>query len=628
MQHSRLLAMTFLLVLGVCGPAAAQYQIELTFDDGDDFSSDPELNNLETGTGVTARLEGTARRSGLHEGRHGRAVDFPAGGGFVSIAGWTPQPDFIALLWVAARSAAAGDVLHQGGRWRLKLIEGELGVEFFRSDGSSEISVERLPWPDDGGFHHLTVVASGMTSLPSVTVTLDFTDTLIATAPGSLGAEDGTLHLGEGLDGMLDELVVANRPTATLSAEQDRFNRDPDYCPEGTVCMEEGFSLVPRTFVREVPVRFKSVYDPLLCTDATPCPLLFAIQGGSACANDYAMPVDVVPMVRAGFVVVTIDPYCEGNGQTYVPETEVSQFVAVKEHVFAAGAVAPLVSGPEYHATGCSHGAEAVLVWAMREPDHPLRTFARSGGVSGLCARVAGELCAYLGGTNNLGVDVESGEVRTYHEDTDMVGRVTHETVATREVARSWGVNLEGPRCPSGGLPGCQEEGLWGMTYGSRRFATVWRVLESPWNPTGYFVEDVGADCRHCAPAGSVAFECGLCLLRHGRAGMNIQCPECLYYDDPTIRRPEPGATCPLEATWYWDPLGDGGIVDADADGDADPIYGDIPSDADDPPPGKSGGCSCRTGLTGDPGGAGYFGLFITAFLVTTRRRRAGRRPA
>lgn len=536
----------------------------------------------------------------------------------MAVGAWTPAPELVLHVWVAARATDAGDVLHQGGRFRVGLDGGLLRVEFFHADGGTTVSAQSLPWPVDDGFHHVTVGVAGLTGLPTVTVTLDFTDTLTATAPRDLDAWDQTLRLGQGIDGLLDEVILANRATATLDADQDRFNRDPAHCPAGTVCVEELMTLVPRTFVREVPVRWKSVYDPAACTAASPCPLVFAIQGGSACSNDYTMPVDVIPLVQAGFVVVTIDPYCEGNGETYVPETEVSQFVAVKDRVFAAGAVADRVTGPDYHATGCSHGAEAVLVWAMREPDHPRRTFARSGGVSGLCARVAGELCLYLGGTNNLGVDVEAEEVRARHLDTDMVEWISSSTVSTREIARSWGVNLEGPRCPSGGLPGCMEEGFWGMTYGSRRFATAWEAVQDPLAPTGYFVEDVGADCRHCAPAGSQAYACGLCLLRHGRAGMEAACPACLTYDDATIRRGLPGDLCPLESSWYDDPLADAG---PDADVDV-VIPGDLGSDADDPPPTKSDGCACRAGasIPGNSLPAGLFTLLVLGFVGLSLR--------
>jgi hypothetical protein len=606
----------FWLCVGHPGTAAAQYQLELTFDDGDDYSSTPELNNLETGTPVTARLGGTARRSGLHEGRYGRAADLPGAAGHVEVSGWTPAPELVFHVWVSARGTDAGEVIAQGGRWRLFFDAGALRVAFFHADGGTSVSAASLPWPSGGGFHHVTVGVAGLTGLPTVTVTLDFADTIALSAERDLDTWDQTLRLGSGLDGLIDEVILANRAAATLDADQDRFNRDPFHCPPGTVCVEEVMTLVPRTFVRQVPVRWKSVHDPAVCAPATPCPLLFAIQGGGACNNDYAMPADVVPMVRAGFVVVTIDPYCEGEGETFVPETEVSQFVAVKDRVFAAGPVADRLTGPDYHATGCSHGAEAVLVWAMREPDHPLRTFARSGGVSGFCARVAGELCMYLGGTEHLPVDVESEEARLRHQDTDMVGWVTAQTVATREIARSWGVNLEGPRCPSGGLPGCLEEGLWGMTYGSRRFATRWEAEEDPLAPTGYFVEDVGADCRHCAPAGSVAFECGLCLLRHGRAGMEAACPACLTYDDATIRRGGTGDLCPLQSSWYVDPLADAGPED-----DVDVLHdlqGDPGSDAYDPPPAKSDGCACRAGAS-FPGNTPPAGLALLFLLLVFR---------
>jgi hypothetical protein len=222
------------------------------------------------------------------------------------------------------------------------------------------------------------------------------------------------------------------------------------------------------------------------------------------------------------------------------------------------------------------------------------------------------------------------------------------EIVGTREVARSWGRNLEGPVCTADGRVACSEEGQYGMTYASRRFRDVWSAMEG--TPTGYFVEDVGADCRHCAPPGSEAFRCGVCLLRWGRAGMEDACPGCLDYADPSVEWGGPAEQCPLEASWYADPI----PVDAPApardawlDPAADAAPGparrvdsgpepseepdaEAPRDASEPPAANAAG-SGDDDRSGGGGCASAPGrdiplpaLLALCALVTGRRRREG----
>jgi hypothetical protein len=613
-----------LLQFGFIGTAFGQYQAEISFDDQIDHSTIPELNNMETDSPVSVNFEGDARRSLITEGVYGRAADFPTAGGAVVFNNYNWTERFIAHFWIQARNSNSGQLIGQEGRWGLNLNSGNLDLVVTDTMGATSILSPSSPWPSDGEFHHITLTINSVDATPVFTITLDF-DTVITITPSPLLATSSSpLKMGVGLDGMIDEVILANRLFASLTEDQDRFNRDSEYCPEGSVCFEETFFYVPRTFTHQVPVRFKTIYDPLLCSETNPCPILFAIQGGSACNNDYAMPSDVVPMVEQGFLVVTIDPYCEGNGNTFLPETEVSQFVAVKDHMYDFSTASSMILDENYLATGCSHGAEAVMIWAMREPDHPARTFARSAGVSGYCAKVSGNLCGQPGGTENLQIDIESTEAIEHMADTDVVGMISTQVVSTREIARSWGVNTEGPVCPSAGVAGCMEEGFWGMTYGSRRFKTVWQAYENPAAPSGYFIQDIGDDCRHCAPPDSEAFRCGMCMLYHGRQNMEAECPKCLTYEDPTIEIGQEGESCPIESTWYEDPIEnlpnqDAGIADGDTDGEIDT---DAQPDSGDEPTTSSSGCSCRTSTPNSHKNFPLFSMVFASLLLIRRYRK------
>jgi len=55
---------------------------------------------------------------------------------------------------------------------------------------------------------------------------------------------------------------------------------------------------------------------------------------------------------------------------------------------------------------------------------------------------------------------------------------LTPDTVATREFAAAWGLNLEGNVCNAGGRSNCYEESMWGMTYSSRRIRDLWQRLQ------------------------------------------------------------------------------------------------------------------------------------------------------
>lgn len=201
-----------------------------------------------------------------------------------------------------------------------------------------------------------------------------------------------------------------------------------------------------------------------------------------------------------------------------------------------------------------------MLHWALREEHHPARTYARSGGSSGLCTFVSGVLCPDV---VEHALEPFGGELPDFsdpiwqplHEGADLPGMITPEIAETREIAFSWGVNTQGSVCTDSGAVACAKEGLWGVDYTGRRFRTLWQRAEPPFAPTGYFVQDESGDCVHTAGASSKTFRCSLCFLADGRQGMEGSCPECLSYTDPTISEGGEAEACHLEAPWYQDPI-------------------------------------------------------------------------
>lgn len=624
------------LLFAVPPSAGAQIQVELTFDDGPDGSGPgdgrAELNNLETnaaalGEGVvSATLVGAARRSAIDEGRYGRAADLMGGLGSIELAPWGPDPARVYYMWLSPRSVTAGNLLSQPDSWDVHFEDGEIVVGAYRPTGEYVAMPTGARWPSGGSFHHLVIQVDAAGGTPTITVAIDTT----VAAPVELGFLPrapvvDALTLGEGYDGLLDELLVKGQDAPT---DADRYDRDPTFCPAGTTCIEEVIHVTPRDYPHEVPVRMKSVWDDAVCTPSSPCPVLFDVSGGNACPDDYDGPAAVAALVAAGFVVVNVDFYCEASDLWHAFPNETSLLIAAKDHVFDGGAARERIAGTDYLASGCSHGAGTVTQWSLSEADHPARTYARSTGSAGLCASAAGVVCPAVtqAAVERFGVasidevDLEDPAVRAVHERADLVGAVTEELTRTREYARSWGVNSEGPICRADGSFACNEEGQWGMTYASRRFRDVWERAQPADLPSGYFVEDRGADCRHCAPPSSEAFRCGVCMLRVGRPAMEAACPECLGYDDPTIERGPPGELCPIEASWYVDPLAPGAAeVDAGPEPDAGPgVDGGTAPDA-----GSGGGCGCRVDR---PGAVPLeLALFLLGWL-SLRRREPRRR--
>jgi hypothetical protein len=542
--------------------------IELTFDDGDDgtgaHDGHAHLDNMESQTpslvhaGLRAVLTGTARRSAFEAGRYGRAADFPDGEGAIEIVGWEDMPGglYAVYMWVKPRAVDDGNLVELVGRFAIGLQDGQLVARATRSDCEWSTHPLGAKLPADGEYHHVALEINVQNAMLGITLYLDFERVGEVDVP--MMVLDGTpiVRVGAGLDGMIDELMVSERSIG----EGNLFDYSPEDCPERLSCLEEVIAVVPTDFPHRVPVRFKSVYDPKLCTPSHPCPLLFDVSGGGKCADDYTSGASV--FARAGFLAVTVDLYCEGDDDTREFPTETSQLIAVKDHMFFASRLKRLVAGPEYFASGCSHGAGTVLAWSLREPDYPARTYARSAGIDPHCGLHAGKFCPVIAErlerqiVELLGAhDHEDPRAREMHEKHTHVEMATPEVVSSRQLALSWGINLEGPICHDDGNPACNEEGLWAMRYGGRRLRNHWLALEADDHPTGYFVEDHGADCRHCAAPSSPAFRCGLCLLVHGREGMRAECPECLDYSDPDIEFGAKADPCPIEASWYRDPL-------------------------------------------------------------------------
>ncbi len=545
--------------------------LELTFDDADDgagpHDGHADLDNMDTGgvslvhTGLMAKLTGSARRSAIHEGRYGRAADLPDGRGAIEVIGWRDVPGerYAVHMWVHPRAVDGGNLLELVGRFAVGLRAGRLVVETVDAEGAWSAH----PFPDaaltaDGLFHHVVLGIDVRGAVPRFELYLDFEPAGRVEAPLLPVIGEPVVRLGSGFNGMIDELMISN----TGIQEGSLFDYSPVYCPPGLVCLEEVLTTVPTDFSHRVPVRFKSIYDPDRCTPSRPCPLLFDISGGGACADDYQDLGSVTTFAEAGFLVVTVDLYCEGDGDTNEYPTETSQLIVVKDHMLTRSRLRELIEGPQYLATGCSHGAGTVTAWSLREADHPERTYARSASLDPHCGLHAGVQCPAiierLEGqiVELLGAhDHEDPRAVDLHRTHTPVELVTAEVVSSRQLALSWGINLEGPKCTEDGQPACNEEGLWAMRYGARRLRDRWMMLEAKANPTGYFVEDHGADCRHCAPPGSRAFQCGLCLLVHGRQGMGTACPACLTYDHPEIEFGAAAEPCPIEASWYEDPV-------------------------------------------------------------------------
>lgn len=608
--------------------------LELTFDDAKAGSGvatgEARLANMEKSRAqlgvepATATLVGSAVRSALSAGRYGRAAAFPDGAGHVLIAG-IPQvsQSVTAFFWVKAKTLTQGTLFEAVGLFKLLVDKSTLQFEIAQ-DGGSAKRVSLGAFPTDGDWHHLTLTVDRSASTPKLSVEIDASllgSTTSALVKPAVGTPD--VLLGEGFSGWIDELLI--KPG--LPNDSDLFDRSPTHCPAGLTCQEEVLTITPTGFTHEVPVRFKSIYDSSLCSVAKPCPLLFDVSGGNDCADDYQSPASVARFAKAGFFVVTGDAYCEADSSTQPYPTETSQYIAIKEHVRSKSPLKGLIKTGPYHASGCSHGAGMVTVWMLHEADHPTRTYARSPPLDGLCVHANLVTCPAVHAEREAAVaetqgrstiDWEHASVKKLQAVIAAPEHISAEIARSREFALSWGINLSGPVCNADGSFACNEEGQWGMNWSARRFRDTWTKREPKGQPTGFFVEDHNKDCQHCAPTDSQAFACGLCLLRHGRAGMATECASCLDYSGSEI---EPGAaagTCDILASWYSDPLvasaTDGGLRDAGVtDGGSVDDGGARPSTA-------GGGCCSMAGAS--PSSSSALALLLLVALCLTRRRR------
>jgi len=560
-----------LLIAGMAELAEASTRVEVTFDDEDDGTGPQDghamVDNLQNnfsslGEGYLAvELTGSARRSSFQDGWYGRAAYLPDGQGAVRIHDWdlTDRPVSAIGMWVRAHDPSAGRLFYVQDTAALSLFNGELAIEVWDALGSVAVRPTAVSWPADGAFHHLELVLSASGGTILIEIIIDFEvqaqlELVIQTPPAG-----AAVTLGAGFVGLIDELWV----TSHMPGDNDRWDVDPNAeCPAGLTCLEEVIDLVPTGFPHRVPLRMKSMVDPSACTSNSPCPMLLVVSGGGTCADNYAPRETVEYYARDGFVAVTVDLYCEGDTDFSVYPMETSQLVAAKNHVMSSSPLAPLIDGPNYSATGCSHGCGSVTQLMMFEEDYPQRTFGNSCSLDWiLCAYAADALCPATEEYLEQRIIDAIGSLDWEHPFAQQnyaqsgVSVLTPHTAATREFAAAWGLNLQGDLCTAEGGSTCFEESMWGMTYSSRRIRDLWQRLEPRDAPTGYFVENHEADCKHCASVGSPAFACGACLLKHGRLGMEQACPECLSYADPSISTGAAALQCPIEASWYVDPL-------------------------------------------------------------------------
>ena len=624
------------------GAGRAQFSAEMTFDDQEagtgPASGHAVVDNMESG-GEPIVLTGTAVRTAIRDGRYGRGINLD-GQGTVTLPQWRSR-DAGLVLWLALRDG--GVLVQQAGAFLVSVSTDQVLITA-QGSGASQTLSANIAWPADSGFHHLHIGFEKEGNATTFSLSVDFGPATVVQFPFAVAEPDAGLVLGGGVVGVLDEVIVSHFPTIfpAAAAANLAHSRDPQSCAAGLQCVEEVFIMRPRNFPHDVPVRMKVSFDPARCRPQSPCELLLSVNGGATCANDYSSPDTVAAYAAEGLVVATVDPYCEGDQDTDLFSTENSQLIAAKDYLFTQSIFRDRIAEGPYFAEGNSHGADAVLIWALFEQDHPSRTFARSGTGAGLCPVFAGARCGVEVPGN---VDVESAQFRQRHERGDFLLRLTPEQVAGQQIARSWGVNLEGPICNPDGSAACMEEGQLAYSYASRRFRDVWEAVQSAEAPTGYFVEDRSADCRHSAAPDTKAFQCGACMLAHGRGSMQATCPECLDYSDPTIDRGQEAALCPLAASWYVDPIAelreatDSGVITdtgdgSDSGGAADSAdapdaevapdggaadAGMSPDAAEATPSDRGGeGCSCSLSSTAESAA----GALVLLLGLVRRRRR------
>lgn len=636
MRHS---PMVLVAAAGILLLGGFTTPLEITFDDGPDGSGPAtgrgELNNLEGRDPSRAFLRGNAHRTTLAEGRYGRAGAFAGGDDSIEITGLVLPANVPGVgfsVWIKAESDS-GWISLQEGSWGLSMSGGALSFAVADAAGTLSSRPLGVSIPRDGAFHHLLLwwdLAAG-----TVGVVVDFSDLGTLSAVPLPPPSTTNPRFAVDFSGLMDELQIITKEPGSSRL----FDWDPAACRPGLACAEEvilvrpqASRLVDRDYDFDVPVRYKTLYDPAQCTPQTPCPMVVDISGGFACADDYDNIGHLEKLAQAGLFVVAIDPYCEAE-DWIAPIAEPPQYIAVKEHVMYEGDNAARIIAGDYGATGCSHGGGTVFEWAMFEDDHPARTFSRSGVSLLHCAYHHGDVCPLAKETFDSTVAQSLGtDPSVPHDDSDPTLRMLVKPLssgdlvalaATREIAVSWGLDLspESPTCRDDGSWACFEQGT-GFTYSGRLLRDQWQAAEPAGAPTGYFVEDHSGDCVHCAKPDSEAFACGICFLRYGRGAMPAECPACLELTSG----PGPNS-CPIEESWEAPspdgPPADGGI--AAPDGGISPDGG--MAGAHDT--GQGAGCGCRIGRAPatSPLAPAFIALVALWLLARSHRPRTRSRP-
>jgi hypothetical protein len=171
--------------------------------------------------------------------------------------------------------------------------------------------------------------------------------------------EGQPLVLGTGFIGGIDDVSISiGEPTPV-----DSFSRDPYSCIDNDQhfsCLEESV-LVPavdritrRELRYDVPLRFKSVYDPMICNPLQPCPLVVLFT----CKDGYTPDGEVSALVSQGNFVATLDNFCVENelstNQWTYQAHEMTQVSQVSTHLFTSSPLKDLlIAGTvQVHGTG------------------------------------------------------------------------------------------------------------------------------------------------------------------------------------------------------------------------------------------------------------------------------------
>ena len=586
----RLLLTLFVLGLALWlgsggSPAMAEIRgVELSFDDGPDGSDDDPstgepLKNAaaegsdsepfdDDGPQLQITLEGNAVRTYIddEDALYGRAVEFFGGSTdaikVTSLYNHWDTPTFYA--WWNLDDSTDGVFWKEECRFEVGLNgQHEIYVKVYdESTCSGTTYTSDIVWPSTGTWHpwHHLIIHQYLDPTPQYNfgIWVDFgayTETLETDAPPA--ELPSAVYFGLGIDGRVDELQAADFGPNTDS----KFDYDPEFCGEdagaNTVCAEyvataDGDDLEEIGW--DVPVRYKILYDDTVSTSNDPCRVVFALSGGGACADNYPRQDDLLNRIveldtgeEPGLAVVAVDPICWAFGFSSYPD-EITQVLAVKA---ALSSEDYLDLSEEYYATGCSHGANTGLDWAIlneAEPPNgrPDRVFVRSPtdhgehvdcdyheswcgvkqrlfdevhfGVNGITCEDAG------GYDHDHGVDECIDDF--FENQVAWIDVLDSTITANVEVGRSWGDVIGLNTACDGANPSnilCPEVGGFAATDGGRQFRDRWRSLEPSPGQTGYFIENRENNCQHCTLT-SDQLDCVVEYLEGGRSSLSAGC--------------------------------------------------------------------------------------------------------